>query len=299
MLQFGQFVSGVDGHANAAGAPQSGVPMPAARPKVLFPLLVILLCLSAASPSSAAPQHHARKHPVKPQPAPVAQPAPAPAPLSLEQMPATPPQVTYHDNQLTIVAPNSNLSDILRAVRNQTGAAVDFPANATERVAAHFGPGPARDVLAALLNGSHFDYVMLGSVANPGAVERIILTSKTGTAPEPTPVYQATAQPAESTPQPQPGLAAQQPDPQDVSDDDFSTADEADDDQSPDQPAQSQEQFPANVQPGAKTPEQLLQELQRQQQQQQQLVQPGQVGPNGLPPGVPLPPNQQPQPPPQ
>jgi hypothetical protein len=37
------------------------------------------------------------------------------------------------------------------------------------------GPGPARDVLAALLNGSRFDYVMTGSPANPAGVEHIIL----------------------------------------------------------------------------------------------------------------------------
>jgi hypothetical protein len=267
--------------------------MPAVRPKILFSLLVILSFLSAANSGWAAPQHHSRKHLVAAQPA-VEPPAPAPVPLRPEQMPAIPPQVTYQQNQLTIVAQNSTLSDILRAVRTQTGAAVDFPANATERVVAHLGPGPARDVMAALLNGSHFDYVMLGSASDPSAVERIILTSKTGAAPDNAPVYQAASQPNQA---PQPA-AQQQTDVQDVAEDDFSNDADAEDDQLPDQPAQA-EQVPANVQPGVKTPEQFLQELQRQQQQQQQLVQPGQPGPNGLPPGVPLPPEQQPQAPPQ
>jgi hypothetical protein len=278
--------------------------MPAARSKVLLPLVGIFLFLSAVSTSFAAPQHHSRKHPAKTQPAPVVQPAPQPVPLRPEQMPAVAPQVSYQQNQLIIIAQNSTLSDILRAVRNQTGAAVDFPANATERVVGHFGPGPARDVLAAMLNGSHFDYVMLGSAANPSAVERIILTSKTGSAPD-APTYQAAAPPQGG---PQPGLGAgleqQQEAVQEVAEDDFSTLDDAnaDDDQSPDQqPAQAEGQVPPNVQPGVKTPEQFLQELQRQQQQQQQLVpgQPVQPGPNGLPPGAPIPPNQQPQEPPQ
>ena len=62
-------------------------------------------------------------------------------------MPALPPQVHYSRGQLTIVAENSTLADILRAVRTQTGADVEVPPNATERVVAHLGPGPARDVL--------------------------------------------------------------------------------------------------------------------------------------------------------
>ena len=100
-------------------------------------------------------------------------------------MPAVPPQVHYSQGQLTIVAENSTLADIFRAVRTQTGAAVEVPPNATERVVAHLGPGPARDVLAALLNGSHFNYVMLGSPAHPDSVDRLILTSKSGGVPEP------------------------------------------------------------------------------------------------------------------
>jgi hypothetical protein len=268
--------------------------MPAAQPKFLLVSLIIFLCLLAVSTSFAAPQQRSRKRPAKTQPAPVVQPAPAPVPLRPEQMPAVPPQVSYQQNQLT-------LSDILRAVRNQTGAAVDFPPNATERVVGHFGPGPARDVLASMLNGSHFDYVMLGSAANPSAIDRVILTSKTGSAPD-SPTYQAAA-PPQGGPQPVlgPGLEQQQ-EVQDVADDDFATLDDAnaEEDQSPDQPAQAEGQVPANVQPGVKTPEQFLQELQRQQQQQQQLVPSIPTpGPNGLPPGAPVPPNQQPPEPPQ
>jgi len=82
-------------------------------------------------------------------------------------MPAVPPKVSFSNGMLTIVAQNSTLGDILRAVRTQTGAAVEIPPNATERVVIHLGPGAPRDVLAALLNGSHFNYVMLGSPTNP------------------------------------------------------------------------------------------------------------------------------------
>ena len=108
-------------------------------------------------------------------------------------MPAVPPQVQYSQGQLTIVAENSTLADILRGVRKQTGAVVEIPPNATERVVAHLGPGPARDVLATLLNGSHFNYVMMGSPAHPDSVDRLILTSKTGGAPETAPSPAAVA----------------------------------------------------------------------------------------------------------
>ena len=105
--------------------------------------------------------------------------APA-APLSLAEQPSTPPQVSYQSGMLTIVAQNSSLGDILREVHKSTGAAIDVPANATERVVARIGPGPARDVLASLLNGSTFDYVMLGSVTDPTSLASVMLTMKTG-----------------------------------------------------------------------------------------------------------------------
>jgi len=91
--------------------------------------------------------------------------------------------VTFDNGQLTIVAQNSTLGDILRAVRAKTGATVEVPGNATERVVAKIGPGPAREVLASLLNGSHFNYVMLGSPTKADMVDRIILTSKSGIEP--------------------------------------------------------------------------------------------------------------------
>ncbi len=96
---------------------------------------------------------------VAPPPAVIPQPL---VPLTLEQMPASPPQVSYEHGELTIVARNSVMGDILRAVRDQTNAILDVPGNANERVVGQMGPGPPRDVLAQLLNGSRFNYVILG-----------------------------------------------------------------------------------------------------------------------------------------
>lgn len=94
----------------------------------------------------------------------------------VQQMPAAAPIVTYSGDQLTIVGQNATLADILSAVCKLTGVAIDIPrGSGSERIASRVGPGSTRDVLAALLNGSHFDYAMIGSPSNPTAIERIVL----------------------------------------------------------------------------------------------------------------------------
>lgn len=205
-------------------------------------------------------------------------------------MPAIPPTVSYTNGQLTIVAPNSSLGDILRAVKAKTGANFDIPAGASERVVGKMGPGAPRDVLASLFNGTHFNYVMLGTANDPNAVSQIVLTPKSGG--ETPPAMQA-AQPGMLQPGLQPGVV--QPFPQaqaqgqapveepqadatEDNNDDTSAQDEnANGDQgAPEQVqgAEAQQQNPN--QPNVKTPEQLLQELQRQQQIMQQQQQQGQ-----------------------
>jgi hypothetical protein len=181
-----------------------------------------------------------------------------------------PPSVDFQDQKLTIVAENSSLGDILRAVRNQTGASVDIPANANERVVGRFGPGPAREVLASLLEGVNFNYIVLGSATDPQAVARVILTPKPS-GPAPAASYNA----ATYTPPPPP-----QPEPQaeETNDDNADAAPPQPEEGTPPdanngQPANGQ---PPNGQPAIRTPEQLLQELQR---QQQQLLRPQQGAP--------------------
>lgn len=75
-------------------------------------------------------------------------------------------------------AKNSRLSDILRAIAEKTGASIDVPEGANERVVSQLGPAPARDVMSALLNGSHFNYVMVGTETDPDGVARVVLTAK-------------------------------------------------------------------------------------------------------------------------
>ena len=100
-------------------------------------------------------------------------------PLTPEQRPAAVPLVTYIDGKLSVTAKNSTLGDILRAISAKTGASIDIPEGANERVVSQLGPASAREVMTALLNGSHFNYVMVGSESNPNAVAHVILTAKT------------------------------------------------------------------------------------------------------------------------
>lgn len=236
--------------APQSSAPQSSVEQPSAP--------------QSSAPQSSIPVPHKSRvkkvaKPAPEPPPPPAPPPPPPPPPTLEQMPALPPQVRYSHGQLTIVAENSTLADILRAVRTQTGAVVEVPPNAAERVVAHLGPGPARDVLAALLNGTHFNYVMIGSPAHPDSVERLILTAKSGSDP--------------GSVQTMPAIQSNDP----VQTDDVGPQGADISEQPVDDPAENSNNGEnPQPQPNAqqvKTPEQLLRELQQQQQMQQQQQQ--------------------------
>jgi hypothetical protein len=219
--------------------------------------------------------------PAPPQPqAQVPLPPPTPA-----QLPPSPSRVSMQNGLLTIDANNSTLADVLSGVRRETKAAIDLPPGAsTERVVANLGPGTPQNVLTALLNGSRFDYIILGSQDQPDAVQRVILRAKSG--PEPAsggPPIVAQRAPNGGNVQP-----AQQPD---EGEDQGAPAEEAPDENNgqpqqqeidneqqqgqPNQQQQQQQQQPQQ-QPGVKTPEQLLEELRQMQQQQQQQQQPQQ-----------------------
>lgn len=228
-------------------------------------------CLGAEVPSTS-PATHSRKS-RKAQLAPLPPPLPSgprgPVPqMPLDTMQPMAPQVSYRDGQLTIVAPNSTLGDILRAVRKQTSADIEIPPTASERVVTRIGPGPARDVVAELLNGSKFNYVLLGSPSNSNLLMRVVLVAKSGSDQAPTP-QQAGGNPNMAPPPPD---AAP-----DTTDADAAPADDAQDD-SADQNAAAAEvdQTPPPDQSGVKTPQQMLQEMQQRQLLMQQQLAPGQ-----------------------
>ena len=87
------------------------------------------------------------------------------------------PRVTYQYGMLGISASNSTLGQVLRAVEAETGTPVDFPADAaSERVVVELGPGRPAKVLAELLDGSRFNYIIVRAPGDSGAVQKLILT---------------------------------------------------------------------------------------------------------------------------
>ncbi len=256
------------------------------------------LCLGIASAANAAARqtHHktTKKQPAPLPPLPSGPTGPV-QPIPLDSMAPVAPQVTYQNEQLTIVAPNSTLGDILRAVRKQTGAEIEVPA-APERVVTHLGPGPAREVVAELLNGSRFNYVLLGSSANDAALTRVVLVPKTGPDNVNPPNDASFAEPRQ--PGNMPPNIRQQPvaeaEIQAADDNTDDAADQAAAEAEAEQQQQQAAQPPEQPQPGVKTPQELLQEMQQRQLQFQQQPNPGQppVPGQGLPPRQP-PPDQQ------
>jgi hypothetical protein len=210
------------------------------------------------NPDTPATRHHA--HRIKktlPPPLPSGPRGPVPQ-IPLDALPAVAPQVTFANGLLTIVAPNSTLGDVLREVRARTSADIDVPANANERMALRLGPAPARDVMAELLNGSRFNYILLGSPDNANALVRVVLVAKTGPDTPDAPAVQANAAPAPNAAKPQDGADA----------DSVDTVDPI-----ADQAATEADETPSTEDPGVKTPQQMLQEMQQRQLQMQQQEQ--------------------------
>jgi len=231
---------------------------------IVFSTLTLQLAWAQQAPASQPAVHKrvARKAAKKAAPEPPPAPAPPPPPPTLEQMPALPPQVQYSNGQLTIMAENSTLADILRAVRTQIKAEVEIPPNANERVVGHFGPGSAHDVLTALLHGVNFNYVMVGSPAHPDGVDRLILTSKSGGTSNPGTAMAAAPPPQANNEAPADDAATPTPDSGPPTED---APENATNGEAPPPTPDGQQQV--------KTPEQLLRELQQQQLLQQQLQQ--------------------------
>ena len=241
---------------------------------------------TTAPTATPAPLHKPHKTKTPP-PKPLVLPPLQSGPLSqvpMDQIPATPAKVSYEGGLLAISAHNSTLSEILRDVRKLTGASIEIPQGASERVVADLGPGAPRDVLALLLNGTSFNYVMLGSNSDPKAVSSVILMLKPSAAELAASSNQgATANrvpPVQPLNRPLAGrgpVSAQTANAQDDDKDDEDNADDSADNQAQPQPVQpvqpsaqdQQGQQAEQGQPnaGPKTPEQILEELRKQQQQ--------------------------------
>jgi hypothetical protein len=95
----------------------------------------------------------------------------------------TPARILWDSHGLRIEAANASLSEILSEISTLTGSHVDgFGADA--RVYGQYGPGPARDVLAQLLEGTGYNMIMIGDLGQ-GTPRQILLSARTATGAQP------------------------------------------------------------------------------------------------------------------
>ena len=144
-------------------------------------------------------------------------------------------------------ASNSSLLQILKDVATATGASVEG-LNSDQRIFGRYGPGPARDVLSQLLDGSGYNVVMVGDLGQ-GTPRQIMLSSQPkGPAPP-------------------------------VANNQNNTPDENADAQDQPQPQPPPQQQPPAIRNGftpgmpPRTPQQIMQEMQQRQQQIEQMQQ--------------------------
>jgi hypothetical protein len=91
------------------------------------------------------------------------------------------PLVSYQGGQLTIDAENTTLAALLALVAEKTGAVIDIPhGSGMDPVVEHAGPGPANEVIAQLLNGSPFNFIIVGSPLYPEEPAKVLLSLKPG-----------------------------------------------------------------------------------------------------------------------
>jgi hypothetical protein len=162
--------------------------------------------------------------------------------------------VVFDSRGLLVVASNSSLAQILKEISVETGARVEGM-DADQRVFGTFGPGPARDVLTQLLDGSGYDVLLVGD-RGEGTPRRIVLTERSGPGAAPRSVAN------NATPQP--------------------SNDDTENDEQPEQAEPEPPQpvpSPNSQQPPMRTPQQIMQEIQERQRQQQQQQQGGQPNP--------------------
>ncbi len=101
-------------------------------------------------------------------------------PVHIEEAPQPPLLVSYQNGMLGIHSDKATLSEVLYLVQKRTGADIAIPAGAEqEKVAVDLGPAPAPEVLAQLLNGSKFNFLILNNASDPTKLDRVILSTRT------------------------------------------------------------------------------------------------------------------------
>ena len=142
---------------------------------------------AAAEPAQprrrAAHARVASIEPRRPAPEAIAAPPPAPpAPIWLANQPPNQAKVSWDSRGLEIEASNSSLDQILHQVTADSGAKLEGLTQ-DQRIFGTYGPGPARDVLSKLLDGSGYNVLMIGG-GDADAPFEVVLTIRYPASPE-------------------------------------------------------------------------------------------------------------------
>ena len=153
------------------------------RTALAVAMLVCSISPTIAQAQQTSSRQHARRHKrqvrtSEPQP----EAAAAPAPPSEQPSRPLPVVAVYEEGALSISAENATLREIFDSVRESTGAAIDAPVT-EERITVHLGPQPPVELIAALLEGTHLNYAILGGTGPTDRVVRIIVLPKAAGAP--------------------------------------------------------------------------------------------------------------------
>jgi hypothetical protein len=88
-------------------------------------------------------------------------------------------EINYQDGQLTIIAENASLSDIMKALRTATKMDIDLPQSGAEQhIWVNLGPGPARLVLRQLLDSTELNYVIQAAENEEDGIRSVTLTPR-------------------------------------------------------------------------------------------------------------------------
>ncbi len=133
-------------------------------------------------------------------------PAAPPPPLRPAEMPANPATVDFKNGLLTVRAQNSSLVSILTQIQHQTGLVIEGLSH-DQRIYGQYGPGGISTTLSALLDGSGYDFVIVGGGSGHAAARLILSTPGSAGAPAAPPPAVANNQeapPADATENPPP-----------------------------------------------------------------------------------------------
>ena len=97
--------------------------------------------------------------------------------------PPPPPKVVVSVNGplVSVDAHQATLAEVLYEIHRQTGADIAVPAGAEqEQVVVRLGPAPGKEVISGLLNGSRFNFIVIGGEHDRGGISQVMLSLRSG-----------------------------------------------------------------------------------------------------------------------